>query len=75
MKEINLDEIINSIIGNPDADKIHRESCKDAMLDFGRQLLAAAADNAKIKSVMPNHFGVIEEIDKDSITSVIEAVK
>lgn len=84
MTPINLDEIIakqfaatgegdfkNVILSNTDIDKI-----KSAMLQFGKQLLAAAAENATLdEEAHHGGFAFTYTVNKDSITSVLDAVK
>ena len=47
-KKINLDEIINICI-NKDYESKYNNICKDSMLEFGKQLLELACENAKIQ--------------------------
>ena len=76
MKQINLDEIISNY--NPDLKTdysvVFYSNIKDAMLDFGKQLLELASENAEVAAEF-NGYEDYTTVDKKSITDTINQVK
>lgn len=83
-KKINLEEILTNSFNGKYWD-VPFEPCKRAMLEFGKQLLELAAENANIKEVevypfIPTLKGeykptIKNVVDKSSITDTINQIK
>ena len=73
-KKINLEEFVNEM---PFACSQYRTKVKNEMLEFGKQLLELAAENAKMKLLIDEENDIVEEatIDKGSIINTIKQVK
>ena len=79
-KEIDLDEIIKENLKFDCIDSSAFENCKNAMMEFGKQLLELAAENAKVIEIYnakDNGFNAAWEkvIELQSITDTIKQVK
>lgn len=74
-KEINLEEILKKY--NWKELRFGKTAMKEAMIEFGKQLLELAAENAEVKkdlSSLSKTYGAVW-VDKDSIKNAINKVK
>jgi hypothetical protein len=79
MTKINVDEILLKHCTTKTNDygthfsSINKSQCKQAMKEFAEQLLLMAAENAE--GIVMGQGDTWVEIDKESITSVINQIK
>ena len=77
-KKINLKEILSKYVDTMD-DYVGYDTpiqnVKDAMIDFGWQLLELAAENAKTEVVQMNISGSVRIVNKQSILDTIKQVE
>lgn len=76
-KQINLKEILSRHVDTMDdyvGSDIPIQLVKDAMLDFGYELLGLASENAKTEVVQMNICGSLRIVDKKSILDTINQV-
>jgi hypothetical protein len=79
-RKINLEEILDKvrcIDGNPDNGQLYDDDlAKAAMLEFGKQLLELAAENAKTKEYISQVFAPTRIIvNKQSILDTIKQIE
>ena len=76
-KKINLEEIIKDELYNRHLffNKINNVQIKNICLEFGKQLLKLAAENAKTEVVQMNICGSVRIVDKQSILNTIKQIK
>ena len=76
-KKINLEEIIKDELYNRHLffNKINNVQIKNICLEFGKQLLELAAENAKTEVVQMNICGSVRIVDKQSILDTIKQIK
>jgi len=76
-KKINLEEIIKDELYNRHLffNKINNVQIKNICLEFGKQLLELAAENAKTEVVQMNICGSVRIVDKQSILNTIKQIK
>ena len=76
-KKINLDEIIKDGVHNRRLyfNKTNPIYIKNICLEFGKQLLELAAENAKTEVVQMNIAGSIRVVNRQSILDTIKQVK
>ncbi len=73
-KRINLEEILTNSFNGKYWD-VPFEPCKKAMLEFGKQLLELAAENATVTSSDGNGNWDYPDVDKQSIIDTINQVE